>query len=106
MADIEKDCREFHARTGMLPPGKSEAVAAIGQINFDRDEVRLMLWRLYSRLKAENAIVQIGLDESVKLQSHYAELLNMHDGGQRICFKSANDWLERLEQLRCEKEGE
>lgn len=37
-----------------------------------------------------------GLDESVKLQAHYAELLNMHDGGERRAFKDADEWLRRL----------
>ena len=36
------------------------------------------------------------LEESVKLQSHYAELLNMFDNGQRLQFKNANEWLLRL----------
>lgn len=33
------------------------------------------------------------LEESVKLQSHYAELLNMHDGGERRGFRSAKAWI-------------
>jgi len=44
------------------------------------------------------------LEESVKLQSHYAELINMHDGGQRMQFKDAKAWLDRLRQLDNEKE--
>jgi hypothetical protein len=36
------------------------------------------------------------LEQSVALQSHYADLLNMHDGGKRIIFKNADEWLERL----------
>lgn len=36
------------------------------------------------------------LEESVKLQSHYAALLNVHDGGQRMTFNDAAAWLERL----------
>jgi len=36
------------------------------------------------------------LEESVKLQSHYASLLNMHDNGERIQFKDAKEWLFRL----------
>lgn len=36
------------------------------------------------------------LEESVTLQSHYAALLNAHDGGRRILFKNAKDWLARL----------
>jgi hypothetical protein len=38
------------------------------------------------------------LEESVKLQSHYAELLNMHDGGKRIGFESADAWIARLRE--------
>lgn len=36
------------------------------------------------------------LEESVKLQSHYAELLNIYDGGRRLKFKTAADWIRRL----------
>lgn len=40
------------------------------------------------------------LDASVKLQAHYAALLNMHDGGERIVFASTEEWLERLKRLK------
>lgn len=36
------------------------------------------------------------LEESVKLQSHYAVLLNMYDGGERHEFASAAEWIDRL----------
>lgn len=39
------------------------------------------------------------LEESVKLQSHYAKLLNMHDGGERLQFHSAEEWVARLAAL-------
>lgn len=39
------------------------------------------------------------LEESVKLQAHYARSLNDHDGGQRMAFESAAAWLERLATL-------
>jgi hypothetical protein len=39
------------------------------------------------------------LEESVKLQSHYAELLNAYDGGERLTFASAEEWIERLVAL-------
>src|SRR5947209_2639552 len=39
-----------------------------------------------SKLVAE---LQEGLTESVKLQSHYAELLDTHDCGRRLRFASA-----------------
>ncbi len=35
------------------------------------------------------------LDESLKLQSHYALLLNMRDGGERLQF-DVESWLARL----------
>ena len=38
------------------------------------------------------------LDESLKLQRHYAELLNMHDGGRRKTYASVEDWMIRLKQ--------
>jgi hypothetical protein len=40
--------------------------------------------------------LQRALDESVKLQSHYAGLLNQYDGGQRIQFANADEWIKRL----------
>ncbi len=40
------------------------------------------------------------LRESVKLQSHYAGLLNMHDGGDRTVFASAEEWIERLKETK------
>ena len=36
------------------------------------------------------------LDESVKLQSHYASLLNQYDGGQRMQFDDGQAWIDRL----------
>lgn len=36
------------------------------------------------------------LEESVALQSHYAMLLNMYDGGKRIEFSNAQEWIDRL----------
>jgi hypothetical protein len=45
------------------------------------------------------ADAKIALEESVKLQSHYADLLNMHDGGERMIFKSAAEWIERLREI-------
>ena len=39
------------------------------------------------------------LKTSVKLQSHYAKLLNMYDGGERILFSSVEDWLKRLNEV-------
>lgn len=42
---------------------------------------------------------EIALNASLKLQSHYAKLLNMHDGGKRIGFKTIEEWINRLKQV-------
>ena len=59
--------------------------------------------RIWRRFKVDNIDydeLYRALEESLKLQAHYAELLNMHDGGQRIIFKSVNDWIARLRQTK------
>ena len=38
----------------------------------------------------------IALRESVRLQSHYAKLLNVWDRGHRVSFSDAEAWVERL----------
>ena len=40
------------------------------------------------------------LAESIKLQSHYAVILNGYDGGKRLQFASVEEWLTRLESLK------
>lgn len=44
--------------------------------------------------------MRVALEESVKLQSHYAMLINMHDGGERIQFANADAWLARLRDAK------
>lgn len=46
------------------------------------------------------ADLYIALREALKLQKHYAELLNMHDGGQRRSevFASPETWIARLRE--------
>lgn len=43
--------------------------------------------------------LRIALAESVRLQSHYAKLLNMHDGGKRMQFDSSDQWISRLYEI-------
>lgn len=40
--------------------------------------------------------LKFALEESLKLQSHYADLLNNYDGGMRMNFSSAEAWTKRL----------
>ena len=51
-------------------------------------------------LRARVAKLEAALKQSVELQSHYAELLNMHDGGQRLAFANVEAWLDRLAALK------
>ena len=44
----------------------------------------------------EIAELRHALAESVKLQSHYAALLNDYDGGKRMQFGTPEAWIERL----------
>lgn len=46
------------------------------------------------------------LTESLKLQSHYAKLLNDYDGGKRMRFADNEAWMARLAELEARaKEG-
>ena len=47
----------------------------------------------------ECARLLIALEKSVSLQSHYAGLLNMWDGGERMKFENAGAWMQRLEKI-------
>jgi len=40
----------------------------------------------------------VALEESVRLQSHYAKLINGYDGGERHSFGSAEEWIARLRE--------
>jgi hypothetical protein len=42
--------------------------------------------------------LEIALAESLKLQSHYAELLNIYDGGLRRGFETTGAWIARLKE--------
>ena len=44
--------------------------------------------------------LRAALVESIKLQSHYAQLLNQFDGGQRLQFAGVDDWMERCRAMR------
>jgi len=44
--------------------------------------------------------LRAALEALVRLQAHYAGLLNQYDGGQRTEFASADDWLSRLDELQ------
>jgi hypothetical protein len=49
--------------------------------------------------KQEICDLWLALDESVKLQSHYAQQLNNYDGGGRMEFKDGQAFMDRLIDL-------
>lgn len=51
-----------------------------------------------SRLLERLELMQVALEESVKFQSHYAKMLNTHDGGQRIGFSGCEEWIAQLRE--------
>ena len=72
--------------TQNLPP--DQQIAVLKRLLFDARQAETMTG-------ARMEQVYRALAESVKLQSHYAKLLNMYDGGQRSTF-TAEEWLDRV----------
>ena len=54
---------------------------------------------------ANSKELRTALEELIKLQAHYAKLLNLWDGGQRWQFSSADEWIERLRYLARTRRG-
>lgn len=57
----------------------------------------------YFLTPAEVRDILDAFEELVRLQSHYATLLNMYDGGERHEFVSTKEWFDRLAELRKRK---
>jgi hypothetical protein len=56
-------------------------------------------------LEGYAATVRVALDESIRLQAHYAQLLNQYDGGRRLVFVNAEAWIARLRETRTLPQG-
>ncbi len=65
----------------------------------DPDDDQAVLARQFLRAVERCETYCNGLEESIKLQSHYGGLLNAYDGGKRLTFASADEWLNRLASL-------
>lgn len=50
-------------------------------------------------MSQEEMELRHALMESLRLQSHYAKLLNDYDGGKRLTFESVDAWLKRLREV-------
>jgi len=54
---------------------------------------------IMERFTREMDELRIALEESLLLQTHYAGLLNQYDGGNRMCFYTVDQWLNRLREV-------
>lgn len=73
------------------------------------ERLRAKVRSLYTTLKAvgqkmadmerNEEALNHALEESLKLQSHYARLLNMHDGGERRQFDTPREWMDRISEV-------
>lgn len=89
---------------------------AQGRMNYAsngrREDIIRLMQEFLVRNKADNFMthatesdLEKALAESVKLQSHYAGLLNEYDGGKRLQFDSHAAWMNRLLEtgtLKCQ----
>ena len=106
----------FYSSTGMCPECYRELYAELTALRAENEKLRderdsaigcryraeRELGATRYDLTAErerSAKLGAGLDESVKLQSHYAMLLNGLDAGERMQFAGAQEWLDRLTAL-------
>jgi hypothetical protein len=82
-----------------------------------KQEIDELIWRLESVPASHGPVLcqlaaktirelRAALTESLKLQSHYAGLLNTYDGGKRMQFADNNAWLERLRAQTASQRGE
>ncbi len=79
----------------------------LGEIAKPIDNPGPEMYNQFKKLRQQNLdldppvdVLMEALEESVKLQSHYAKLLNMRDGGARMDFADARAWLARLKNLK------
>lgn len=71
--------------------------AAVRQEQINRNECNRLRLELGEHI-IDLAEHIIALEESVRLQTHYAKLINMHDGGERRGFLDGAAWMDRLRE--------
>lgn len=74
--------------------------AFVQMVPGDPDCDACVLARQFVRLSDALQVLTNALDESVKLQSHYAEILNDIDGGRRMQFADHEAWMNRIMNLK------
>lgn len=99
MGDAEDQCRSVSVGGAMVDADEFTAQAQADAKTIANLKAELRdVFKDNRFLRETIASITLALEESVKLQSHYAELLNMYDGGKRIGFVSAAVWIERLKE--------
>ncbi len=78
------------------PPSLVQINKDLGATVAEEMSNNILLQAEIDALKKERDELRLALAASVKLQSHYAELLNGWDGGERLAFSDADAWIERL----------
>jgi hypothetical protein len=93
-----------HEYPSNYPPGKHWAIDAAWEILdtlkpgvLSIEARSLLAGMITGRLMKQG--LEDALEQSVKLQSHYAKLLNAYDGGKRRGFASAQQWMDRLKEI-------
>jgi hypothetical protein len=66
---------------------------------FDKQDQLLSVSQKALELQDRMRTLEIALAESLKLQSHYARLLNQYDGGEHMVFDSPEQWIARLKEI-------
>jgi hypothetical protein len=99
IANQYKHAEEWATREAMRQaksPIDHEALREIHEERLKNDQLRGLVRDLTTALENRNR----ALEESVKLQSHYAGLLNQMDGGRRLQFANGQEWEARLRFLK------
>jgi hypothetical protein len=78
--------------SGFNLAGTPESIAELRRLQHSEAQLNALHEAALERTRKLAA----ALEESLKLQSHYAELLNIYDGGKRLQFATADQWLTRL----------
>lgn len=88
-----------------IPPEEMKKIYDYFSGNLDKDVLKEMLEDSIDTpiptpypVSIEDKLT-IALEQSLKLQSHYANLLNMYDGGERLTFPGIQEWFDRLEEI-------
>jgi hypothetical protein len=97
---LEEGGKPERGRGLLMELRKVQATATANKEEIERLQTEL------AALREENQKLREALDESVKLQSHYAVLLNEYDGGKRQHFVNSGAWIRRLDELKARAAAE